>query len=263
MKCWKEKKAGMMALLLCFALVACSSEESSSTGSSGSTSSSTESSTVQKEEPVVESTEDDSDATDLEEAVADESEELVEESVGGDDAVVAEYTAYAEELYEYVGGMMFLMMSVEDMVAAAGENVDDLTEVAVMMDECAAELSLLRDMAVPDDLKVHHGEIANGVDELMGAVTRTLYLTVEVLELLEGYETKTEAELLAILSDAEAIQDEILGLEASLDTVGEQFTASAEEVDTILASYLGEEFLAELEAEIEAQVEAEYTAIFG
>lgn len=272
MKQWKEKMTGMMALLLCFGLVACSSEESASSSNSGSVAETTvkeESSVdsavtaeVETEETTEEETTEEEVAT-LDEETTTTEEAVVEGDGTLDEDKVAEFEAYADEVYDYFGAMLFSVKAMEELMEEAGEDAETMLIVAEMMDGFTTDLRGLGSMTVPVEVEKSHGIMAACLDEMMTSLTEMVYLLVDMLEVMEGYETMTTEELATMVSELERMQEELLAYETHLEEVDRAFTEDSEEIDRILEEYLGLEYIQNLEKETNEQVELEFANIFG
>lgn len=272
---WKRKMAAMLALVLCFSMVACSSEESGSSSSSDdkaeSSQSEAETAKTEEEEPE-EEVEEEADTAETEEVA----EEATGEEAGATETAgtlqsagtgnysaetVAEYEVYAAEVMDYMGLCVYSIMAMELLAGHAGEDPDQMMEVAVMMDELTLLVHDFQTLAVPEDLKWQHKALADSLDGIMGGVTDMVYVLTDVMYMVDGIEGKSESELLAMVSELEELEIEIEKMDVTLNEKIETMMEVADEMDLVLGDVLGAEYLAQLSDEMEAAVETEYAAL--
>lgn len=275
----KRRMVGIVAFVLCFGLVACSAEESGS-GSGSSLEKESSAAVVESsvgveveeaepEEPEAVVTEDAETEEKMEAdvetggtEVAEATEELevaVDEAYSGEK--VEEYKLYAIEMTDYMGLCMYSMMAMELMSDYAGENPVMLEGVAQMMGEVTTEIEGFQSVAVPEDLKWQHKALADSLGGIMAEITDMLYVMTDLLYLIQGYETKSESELLAMVPEILAMELEIEEMSLQMEDKVDTMTEVGGEISVVLMEVLGTSYIDELVEAMEATVEGEYAEL--
>lgn len=280
MKQWQKKMVSLLALGMCFGLVACSSEESSETGSdsgnqsSSSTNNSSSSvsgnveeaveveeavSTEGQDETVEESGETEDDVALEESTEESEAEELVEATEATesttDEAGIAEMKAYSDDLYEMTMEVLSGIAIAEVVMEVAQEDPTIVTEAIGLIESKFAVVDDFAKRTVPGEVGALHGDLVECMEYMLTHFIDIMYLVDEMAYMWVGMETMSEAELMAMLErmeeimvELEAVDEEFMELDLIFETVGD-------EMDRILVDKLGQEYLDSMDAETDARME--------